>query len=226
MTTVVLLHRFMDTPALWNDVSLPFPARAVNLRYVNAPSDRGAVLEAYRDQVLAAIDGPTIVVGHSMGTQIAELVAVARPADVIGLALLTPIPLAGYPLPPEQMAVFEQGARDRGDTGVVAGRRALLVNESALKPLVAATLATPPAMALQELHAWVAGHPLGDQPSKVDVPVLLVGTEDTFTNTDAIAPRFADVRQAHVAGAGHWPHVEQPAAVARILTDFIKELGK
>jgi esterase len=60
----------------------------------------------------------------------------------------------------------------------------------------------------------------------VDVPVLLVGTEDTFTNTDAIAPRFADVRQAHVAGAGHWPHVEQPAAAARILTDFIKELGK
>ncbi|MEV6609010.1 alpha/beta hydrolase [Kutzneria sp. NPDC051319] len=227
MTTVVFVHGFMDNASLWNNIRLPLAARAVNLRHVDVAAGRGAILAGYRDQVLAVIDGPTVVVGHSMGAQIAELVAVARPEAVLGIALLTAIPLAGYPLSPEQAAVFEQGARSRDAEVAAEGRRALLVNSAgALEALVTATLATPPEMALQELEAWTTGHPLGDEPSKVDVPVLLIGSEDTFTSVDTVAPRFTDVRTARVAGAGHWPHVEQPAAMAGILTDFIEELGK
>ena len=58
--------------------------------------------------------------------------------------------------------------------------------------------------------------------------MLLVGSEDSFSSAEliraAVAPRFADVRTVHVAGAGHWPHVEQPAAVAQILTRFLASL--
>jgi hypothetical protein len=32
------------------------------------------------------------------------------------------------------------------------------------------------------------------------------------------------VASASIPGAGHWPHVEQPAAVARILTGFIADV--
>jgi len=228
MTTVVFVHGFTDTAALWNGVCLRLgaPTRAVNLRHVNAEPRRGAILEGYRDQVLADIDGPTVVVGHSMGSQIAELVAASR--DVVGLVLLAPIPLAGYPLTAEQALSFEQIARDRDVARVVAGRKALLVNDSepVLRALVRATLATPPETAVQELEAWTTGHPLGDDKSTVDVPVLVIGSEDGFTSVDAVAPRFADVSTAHVAGAGHWPHVEQPDAVAEILTNYLERLGK
>lgn len=234
--TVVFIHGFTDTAALWNGVHPRLRApgwrsRAVNLRHVDGaePGRRGALLEGYRDQVvdgLNDLDSPLIVVGHSMGTQIAELVATALPAA--GMALIAPIPLAGYPLNPEQTANFDRAARNRDLEAAAEGRRALLVNdsESVVRALVRATLATPPETAIQELEAWTTGHPLGDQPSSVGVPVLLVGSEDKFTTTDAVAHRFADVRTAHVAGAGHWPHVEQPVAVARILTNYIERLGK
>ena len=42
---------------------------------------------------------------------------------------------------------------------------------------------------------------------------------------DVVAPRFANVRTTQVAHAGHWPHVEQPAAVAHILTRFLRALA-
>jgi pimeloyl-ACP methyl ester carboxylesterase len=54
---------------------------------------------------------------------------------------------------------------------------------------------------------------------------LLITTDDTFASRelvrDAVASRFPHAETAHVPGAGHWPHVEQPAAVAAILTRFV-----
>jgi len=100
-----------------------------------------------------------------------------------------------------------------------------------MRALVGATLATPQVTAIQQLDAWTGGHPQGDQPSPVSAPVLLVGgSEDTFSSAelirDVVAPRFADVRTAQVPGAGRWPHVEQPAAVAQILDNFLTSLNR
>lgn len=85
-------------------------ARAVNLRHVDdaGPPRRGAILEGYRDQVLEVLhinptaQSPVVVVGQSMGAQVAELVAAARPNIAVGLALITPVPLAGYRLTPSR----------------------------------------------------------------------------------------------------------------------------
>jgi hypothetical protein len=40
----------------------------------------------------------------------------------------------------------------------------------------------------------------------------------------SVASRFPHPETACVPGAGHWPHVEQPAAAARILTGFIADV--
>ena len=244
--TVVFIHGYQDTAALWDEVidRLPAPGwctRAVNLRHVEdaGPPRRGAILEGYRDQVLDVLHDidptaqtPVVVVGQSMGAQVAELVAAALPDIAVGLTLITPVPLAGYRLTPEQAARFSHAAHDRTVASAATNRRALLVNDSApvLRALVSATLATPPATAVQQLEAWTAGHPLGDQPSTVSAPVLLIGSEDTFSSTelirDAVAPRFAAARTVNVAGAGHWPHVEQPAAVAKVVDNFITSVAR
>jgi pimeloyl-ACP methyl ester carboxylesterase len=167
-----------------------------------------------------------------MGAQVAELVAGSRPRSCVGLVLVTPIPLKGLPLSAEQTAGFDDAARNRDPAVAAAGRKALLVSASptVLDLLVRSTLATPPETALQALNAWTSGHPLGTKPSLVAAPTLLIASDDTFASRDlvrdAVASRFGHAQIAHVPGAGHWPHVEQPAAVAAILTRFVGDIER
>ena len=60
--------------------------------------------------------------------------------------------------------------------------------------------------------------------------MLLIDSEDTFSSAelirDVVAPRFTDARTVHVSGAGHWPQVEQPAAVTKILDNFLTSLAR
>jgi pimeloyl-ACP methyl ester carboxylesterase len=89
---LVFIPGFLDDATLWRGVierlALPgWESAPVNLRGTGrAEPRRGATLEAYRDQVLEVLDEleresarPTVVVGHSMGAQVAELVAGCRP---------------------------------------------------------------------------------------------------------------------------------------------------
>jgi pimeloyl-ACP methyl ester carboxylesterase len=241
---LVFIPGFLDNAVLWQGVidrlAVPgWESVPVNLHRSGraAPSHPGETLEAYRDQVLAVLDAlehtsarPVVVVGHSMGAQVAELVAGCRPRRTVGLVLVTPIPLNGFPLSAEQAAEFDIAARTRDPAAAAAGRKPLLVSTSpdVLDALVRSTLATPPATALEALHAWTSGHPLGSRPSMVTAPTLLITTDDTFASRelvrDAIATRFRHAEIAYVPDAGHWPHVEQPAAVAAILTRFVLDI--
>lgn len=58
----------------------------------------------------------------------------------------------------------------------------------------------------------------------------LEASDDTFVSRelvrDAVAPRFRDVKTAYVPGAGHWPHMEQPAAVAGALTRQVGDIER
>jgi pimeloyl-ACP methyl ester carboxylesterase len=237
---LMFIPGFLDNAALWRGVierlALPgWESVPVNLRGTGrAEPRRGATLEAYRDQVLEVLDElepesarPTVVVGHSIGAQVAELAAGCRPQSVVGLVLMTPIPLKGFPLSAEQAVGFANAARSGDPAVAAAGRKPLLVNDSpdVLDALVRSTLATPPETALEALRAWTSGHPLGSRPSLVTAPTLLITTDDTFASRelvrDAVAGRFLHPETAYVPGAGHWPHVEQPAAVAAILTRFV-----
>jgi pimeloyl-ACP methyl ester carboxylesterase len=242
---LVFIHGFQDTAALWQQVIdrlecpawTPIPV-SFHRSGLREPRRRGATLEAYRDQIGDAIDAvdagldrPVVVIGHSMGTQIAELLAVALPHHTVGLVLISPIPLRGFVLSATQLSAFEATARTREPAAAADGRKALLVSRSpeVINALVAGTLGTPPETALEALHAWSAGHPLGDAPSGVTAPTLLITSDDTFSTRalvrEQVASRFAHCEVAYVPGAGHWPHVEQPAAVARILTTFVKRVA-
>jgi hypothetical protein len=59
--------------------------------------------------------------------------------------------------------------------------------------------------------------------------VLTPGAGDEFSTEEliatAVAPRFAAAETVLIDGAGHWPHVEQPAAVAASLDGFLATHG-
>jgi pimeloyl-ACP methyl ester carboxylesterase len=238
---LVFVHGYQDNSTLWRGLldrlgDCGWESVAVDLRAADTGrEDRGAALEEYRDQVLEAVAGrdpglPVVAVGHSMGAQIAELAAL-RLERLSGLVLITPAPLGGYPMSQEQFEAFKQRAGSKDRAAIARGKLALSVepDAAALEALVDATVSVPVATALQQLAAWTAGHPAGDGPSQVEVPTLLVTSDDTFFTADYlaanVAPRFKNVRTARVPGAGHWPHVEAPARLADVLTSFLATLA-
>jgi hypothetical protein len=59
--------------------------------------------------------------------------------------------------------------------------------------------------------------------------VLVVRSEgDSFVTAEvvanAVAPRFDEPAVACIGNAGHWPHVEQPEAFAKTITEFLSHL--
>ncbi|MGW4517701.1 alpha/beta fold hydrolase [Streptomyces sp. NPDC004393] len=240
---VVFVHGYLDDSTVWAELfecldcpDWEFAAVDLHVTDVERP-EPGAVLEGYRDQVLQVVRErkhgsarPLVIVGHSMGGQIAELAAL-REHGLSGLVLITPAPLGGYPMPAEQMEVFRQRARDKDRVAISRGKVALSFNIGVrgLKTLVNATASTPVETSLQQLEAWTVGHPLGAHPSQVKAPTLVVTSDDTFFTTEFltghVAPRFTDAGIARVPEAGHWPQVEQPARLAEVLTEFLAHIS-
>lgn len=235
--TVLFVHGFLDDAATWDDVvaDLNTPdlvtVRVDLAGMCGRPDAPGPYTVArYADDVTAAVDtttGEVVLVGQSMGGPIVELTAVARRDRVAGLVLVTPVPLGGTNLPEEAVAPLAAlgGHPD-------AQRQARLENSVAfpgeeLDRLTRAGARVTLEATTEAVASWNAGHPLGAVPSHFHGPVLLVrGAQDTFAGEEmvaSIAGRFTDATLAIVGQAGHWLHVEQPAALARLLDSFLAE---
>ena len=186
-------------------------------------------LGRYANDVTAVIDGlsgPVVLVGHSIGTLIAELAAVERPDRVVALALLTPMPLAGAHLPEAAVAPFKSVG------GSAAAQRALRLQASPHFPEqelariseAGAQIAADAIPGLVDL--WNFGVPQGQEPSTFSAPVLVIsGGTDPVSTPEVIhagvMPRFKNATLHTVGTAGHWVHAEQPEMVAELLTQFV-----
>ena len=118
--TVLLIHGFLDDASVWDGLveSLAGEIGAVRYDLPGFGTRSGSVrdarlitlesLAAEASDIVTGIDGPVIVVGQSLGTQVAELVAAQHPDHVRGLVLLTPVPLGGPQLPDEVVAPFRR----------------------------------------------------------------------------------------------------------------------
>ena len=123
--TVLLIHGFLDDASVWDGLvdSLAGEVGAVRYDLPGFGTRSGSVadacnttlesLAAEAGEILEGIDGPVIVVGQSLGTQVAELVAAQHSDRVRGLVLLTPVPLGGTRLPDEVVAPFGALGGDR-----------------------------------------------------------------------------------------------------------------
>ncbi|MFF4136437.1 alpha/beta fold hydrolase [Streptomyces mirabilis] len=109
---VVFVHGFLDDQYVWDGLvgELTTPGIAcVTLGL--AKSDRtqasGPFTYArFADEVRAVADAlgkPFVIVGQSLGSAVAELVAAQHPDRALGLVLVTPVPLAGTRHPDEVM---------------------------------------------------------------------------------------------------------------------------
>ena len=237
--TVVFAHGFRDSAQGWVPVGRELVTsgwRVLAVQRKAAPAwlaDSGQPLEIYADQVLDVVEAAisagerVVVAGQSMGGAVAELAAVPLGSRVQRLVLITPAPLGGTPLPSEVLTTFDAAAQVSDPDAVGTGKLTLCVNTDAdtKRRLIMSTPAEEPEAILQSLSSWVAGHQAGRGQSSVEVPTLLVTTDDTFFAADMlrrqVAQRFKQIRVEAVHGAGHYPHLERPVELAGLITQFL-----
>ncbi len=237
---VVLVHGFLDSGMVWDDVVAESSMRDVEFVRVNLAGmgDRANeagpfTLERFAIDVareIDAIDKPTVLVGQSLGAQVAELVAAARSDKVVGLVLLTPVPLAGAGLPDDAIAPFAALGRQPSEQRAVRRNLSVSLDEAGLERLGSVGDRANPNAIAASAHAWNQGHPDGSESTKYAGPVLVVrGEGDPFVTGDlvasAVVPRFDHPTVVTIAKAGHWPHVEQPKAFAKVLGEFLTTLS-
>lgn len=233
---VVFVHGFLDEGGLWQSVAGVLADQGVTSVAPDLPGMGGRAsepgpftLNRLATEVASVVNGfdrPVVLVGHSMGAQVAELVAAAHPERVAALVLLTPVPLGGLPVPAEVAAAMRAlgGNADaqRALRRQFAGRHV----ESVLDNLVDVGMKVQVSAVQAFFDAWSGGDASGQSASRYHGPVLIaVGADDTFIAPDLVeayvAPRFPQASTVSIPEVGHWPHAEQPVAVARILADFL-----
>ncbi|MBJ2154279.1 alpha/beta fold hydrolase [Variovorax sp. IB41] len=236
---LVFVHGFLDAAAVWNDVIAELKtdgiaAIQVDLAGMGARvADEGPFdLDRFAADVGAVVDAlakPFVIVGQSMGAQVAELVAAARLDLARGLVLLTPVPLGGTGMPPGALEPFRSLGGQPAAQAAVRQQLTAGLAPAQLDRLIALGLPVRPEVVAATADAWNAGHPAGKSPSAFAGPVLIVGGEsDGFVTADLIAsnvaPRFQHAATEIIARAGHWPHAEQPTAVAGLLDKFVASI--
>jgi len=235
---VLFVHGYLDDYAIWDDVIASLETSdvefvALDLAGMGDRTDAEGplTLDRYADEVGKVVDllaKPTVLVGHSIGAPIVELVAAKRP-DTVGLVLIASIPLAGTHLPANALEPFAKAA------GNVEAMRALLAGvtagfrEEGLDHMAAVAAKVRPDAVKAIAEAWNNGHPDGNAPSKYRGPVLLLpGREDDVASPDSVrkqvSPRFAAARYFLVENAGHYPHFEQYQVVAEQVDNFLTEV--
>ncbi|WP_437757128.1 alpha/beta fold hydrolase [Sorangium sp. So ce1389] len=172
-----------------------------------------------------------VLVGHSMGGKVAQLLASRRPAGLRGLVLVAPAPPTPMPLSDEQRATMARAYDSPESVGFVLDHvltaRPLSpalrqqVIEDSLRGAPAAKAAWPHVASLEDISADVAS---------IDAPALVIAGElDEVERLGVlrreVVPRIPGASLRVLPGTGHLSPLEAPLALASALRDFVTELG-
>jgi pimeloyl-ACP methyl ester carboxylesterase len=225
---IAFVHGFLDAASAWETVQARLEAAGISTRALHLPgmggtlSDSASIsLDSYTDavgSVVKTVGAPVALVGHSMGAQVAELVAVHYADLVEGLVLVTPVPLAGVRAPAGVVAPFKAVASDFAAQRELRRSLSYDMQPADLDRLAQLGVGVAPDDVSKLVDVWNSGHPDGETASRYRARVLLIrGASDPFADAmmiGRVARRFPRADLATVERAGYWPHVERPDSVA------------
>ncbi|WP_239157112.1 alpha/beta fold hydrolase [Actinocatenispora thailandica] len=171
-----------------------------------------------------------VLVGHSMGGKVAQLLATRRPAGLRGVVLVAPAPAKPVAVPDEARAQMAAAYDSR--ESVLATLDAVLshapLTDAAREQVVVDSLAGTPAAK----RAWPARTILEDVSTdlaRIDVPVLVVAGEyDRVEPVELMRSHVTDLipgaRLDVIPDAGHLLPLERPDALAERIDTFRKDL--
>jgi len=239
-TPIVFLHYWGGSSRTWDDV---IAALEGNYRTIapdlrgwgdsDAPATGYALADFANDaqHMIDALDlQQYVLVGHSMGGKIAQLLASRCPRGLAGLVLVAPSPPVPLLLPPEVRVAMEGAYISRESVGtaidqMLAGKALSpkhreQVIEDSLRGAPQAKAAWPKATGLENITREVGA---------ISVPTIVIAGE--IDRIDSIATLKAEllplvphaVLQV-VPGTGHLSPLESPAEVAGFIRQFVESL--
>ena len=171
-----------------------------------------------------------VLVGHSMGGKVAQLLASRRPLGLEGLVLVAPSPPVpmNLPLDVRQGMVAAYASRDSIITTVTQVLAGTPLNSDDLEMVVsdslrgaAAAKAAWPLAASQEDISSVVGN--------ITVPTLVISGEEDRVDPPAVLKRellsrIPQARLSLLSGIGHLSPLEAPGDVTRLIRTFTQSL--
>ena len=189
-----------------------------------------SLVEAVRDIVRTVAGAPTHLVGHSMGTLIAQHVAATAPELVLSLTLFGPI---GEPAEAARERLSDRARIVRRD-GMIAVADAIAAaglssSTKAANPVAVAYvreshLRQDPEGFAQSCEALAAAK--GADLRLVRCPTLLaIGEDDPIAplgTAQGLADKIRGAKVKILARCGHWTPIEQPKECARLASNSIR----
>jgi pimeloyl-ACP methyl ester carboxylesterase len=235
--SLVFLHYYGGSSRTWRHITSKlapnFHTVAIDHRgwgESDAPADGYGLkdLAADAEGVIHALNLKRyVLVGHSMGGKVAQLMASRRPEGLAGLVLVAPSPPPPMAIPPEVREMM---------AGAYASRKtveATIDNALTAKPLSAddreqviadslrgappAKIAWPKATSQEDIAAQVGN---------INVPTVVIAGEldkvDTVeTLKKELMSHIPQARLHIVPGTGHLSMLESPEEVTRLIGDFV-----
>lgn len=238
---VVFLHGGSDS---WRSFSPLLPHLPPSV-YAVALSQRGhgdsaRPASGYRptdfaDDVAVVLDvvgvNKAVIVGHSMGTSVAQRFAVDYPERVLGLVLLAAVRTWERIPDIAELQAAVQSLTDPVDPGFVREFQLSTIVQPvdpSFVDLVVRESLKLPARVWQAVFDDFPADTTYERIADIAVPTLLIwGDRDTVTTRseqDILLATIPDARLIVYEGTGHAVHWEQPARVADDLVDFIGSL--
>jgi pimeloyl-ACP methyl ester carboxylesterase len=218
VATFCLIHGNWHDGSCWRPLLPALAAWGHDAVTPDLPFDRpGASYEERAGPALAAVaavPGPVVVVGHSVGSAEAGLVA-ARCGAVL-LVYLCPR-LAEFPAPPDAPSVFRGSLRipSRQPDGTIVWEPEAAID--AMYPRLSPEAAQRMSQRLHPGASPAGAYPLAAPP---DLPTALIyTTEDEFFTPEwerFVAQELLHIQPVELPG-GHFPMVEAPEALADVL---------
>lgn len=190
-------------------------------------------IAAMAQKALSEVDGPLVVIGHSMGGRVALEAMRQAPQRIVGLALLNTGIHTRRPGEGEKRAVmvrlaYEQGMAALADAWVppmVAPRRA--DDAQLLAPMKAMVLRATPQQHEHQIRALLDRPDPRDVLPRIACPTLvMVGRQDQWSplsQHEEIASLIPGAKLVVIEDSGHMSQMEQPAATTAALVNWLRD---
>lgn len=234
---LVFLHYYGGSSRTWDAV-----AGALSERYRTVAIDQrgwgeSAKMESGYDLATLAADAQAVIsalnlqryilVGHSMGGKVAQLIASHQPTGLEGLVLVAPSPPSPMRLSAQERAVLTSAYSSRESVGYVidnvltakelsAAQREQVIEDS-LKGSPQAKKAWPEVVMAEDITAEVAA---------IKVPAMVIlGEQDKVERRPVLEaellPRIPQATLHIIPDAGHLLPLEAPQALTGMIAHFI-----